>query len=168
MTLRRSSTARQDSDVPTTRAGDQTTAEVIGDPPAGHCTNPPEPHPTRGGAGRTRQRRTRRPVAGGAPKRPDTPAPQRPDMAAPERPDMTQHTGPADSLTPVQKIMHARLAVMSQPRHDDNPRRARLREVLRDRRLMAHVVANVDQWPPLSDEQRAEIAALLHHHRLDQ
>jgi hypothetical protein len=34
------------------------------------------------------------------------------------------------------------------------PRPAKLRAVLRDETLMAHVRANVERWPPLTDEQR--------------
>jgi len=43
-------------------------------------------------------------------------------------------------------------------------RLAKLRAVLRDEMLMAHVRANVEQWPPLTDEQRDTLAALLHRH----
>jgi hypothetical protein len=43
----------------------------------------------------------------------------------------------------------------------DGPRMAKLRAVLRDESLMAHVHAIVEQWQPLSDEQRDTLAALL-------
>ena len=58
-------------------------------------------------------------------------------------------------------IMRARLAAMAAPRDSDSPRLAKLRAVLRDQALMAHVTANVEQWPPLSEEQRETFAALL-------
>ncbi|WP_431726931.1 hypothetical protein [Verrucosispora sp. TAA-831] len=58
-------------------------------------------------------------------------------------------------------IMRARLAAMAAPRDSDSPRLAKLRAVLRDESLMAHVRANVEAWPPLSDEQRDTLAALL-------
>jgi hypothetical protein len=59
------------------------------------------------------------------------------------------------------EIMRARLAAMAAPRDSDSPRLAKLRAVLREESLMAHVRANVEQWPPLSDEQRDTLAALL-------
>jgi hypothetical protein len=52
---------------------------------------------------------------------------------------------------------------MAAPRDSDSPRLAKLRSVLRDESLMAHVRADVEQWPPLSDEQRDNLAALLGH-----
>jgi len=57
--------------------------------------------------------------------------------------------------------MRARLAATAQPREGDNPSLAALRAILRDQTLMAHVTANVEQWPPLSDEQRETLGALL-------
>ena len=51
-------------------------------------------------------------------------------------------------------IMRVRLAAMAAPRDSDTPRVAALRAVLRDQTLMAHVTANVERWPPLSEEQR--------------
>lgn len=51
---------------------------------------------------------------------------------------------PTGSLTPVQRIMHARP-----------------RAVLRDQKIMARMVANVDSWPELTEQQRAEAIALL-------
>jgi hypothetical protein len=166
MTLRPSSAARQDRDVPTTRAGDQPPAEVSGDPPTGRRINlPADPHPApaSGGAGRTRrQRQKRRRSAAGAPQCPETTAPQCPEMTVRQLPDITPDAGASTgSLTPVQKIMHARLQAMAQPRADDNPRLARLRAVFRDRKIMARVVANVDSWPELTAEQWAEAIALL-------
>jgi hypothetical protein len=41
------------------------------------------------------------------------------------------------------EIMRARLAAMAAPRASDSPRLAKLR----DESLMAHVTANVEQWP---------------------
>lgn len=57
--------------------------------------------------------------------------------------------------------MRARLAVTAAPRDSDSPRLAKLHAVLRDQTLKAHVTANVEPWPPLSEEQRATFAALL-------
>jgi hypothetical protein len=57
--------------------------------------------------------------------------------------------------------MRARLAAMAQPRDDDDAELAALRSVLRDQRLMAQVIATVEQWPPLDDEQCEVLAALL-------
>ncbi|MGH3155903.1 MAG: hypothetical protein ACRDNF_04915, partial [Streptosporangiaceae bacterium] len=54
------------------------------------------------------------------------------------------------------------LAVMATPREGDSPQVAALRAILRDEVLMAHVIANVEQWPPLSGEQYDLLAALLH------
>jgi hypothetical protein len=61
----------------------------------------------------------------------------------------------------VKPIMRERLAAMAAPRDTDDPELAALRAILRDQALMAHVTANVDQWPPLTDAQRATVAALL-------
>ncbi|MDQ7905982.1 hypothetical protein RB614_15830 [Phytohabitans sp. ZYX-F-186] len=58
-------------------------------------------------------------------------------------------------------IMRARLAAMAAPRDTDNEQMAALRAILRDEALMAHVTANVERWPPLSDEQRETLGALL-------
>ena len=70
--------------------------------------------------------------------------------------------GPADTITAADRaIMHARLAAMAEPRDGDTPHVAALRAVLRDEVLMAYVTANVDQWPPLTDEQREALAVLL-------
>lgn len=57
-------------------------------------------------------------------------------------------------------LMRARLAAMSAPRDTDDPELAALRAVLRDEALMAHVTANVDRWPPLTEEQREVIASM--------
>ncbi|MBX7266493.1 hypothetical protein KIF24_10930 [Micromonospora sp. Llam7] len=79
---------------------------------------------------------------------------------------MTPDAGTSpDSLTPVQKVMRARLAAMSTPRPSDDPETARLRGLLRDWEAMAEVTATVDQWQPITDEQRDTLAALLHPHR---
>lgn len=72
----------------------------------------------------------------------------------------TDGTAPGASSAE-RRIMRARLAAMAAPRPDDTPRVAALRAVLRDEALMAHVTANVEQWPPLTDEQREALAALL-------
>jgi hypothetical protein len=59
-------------------------------------------------------------------------------------------------------LMRARLAAMTAPRQGDTASVALLRAILRDETLMAHVVANVEAWPPLSDDQCDLLAALLH------
>lgn len=70
--------------------------------------------------------------------------------------------GPADTITAADRaIMRARLAAMAEPRPDDSPHVAALRAVLRDEALMAYVTANVDRWPPLTDDQRDALAMLL-------
>lgn len=69
---------------------------------------------------------------------------------------------PAPAGAADRELMRARLAAMATPREGDSPRVAALRAILRDETLMAHVIANVEQWPPLSDEQRDLLAALLH------
>jgi len=63
--------------------------------------------------------------------------------------------------TPEHAVMRARLAAMARPRDDDDDELAALRAVLRDQQLMAQVVATVEQWPPLDDEQREVLAAML-------
>lgn len=78
----------------------------------------------------------------------------------------TDHPQPAGEQTAtgppgVQALMRARLAAIAAPRDTDDPELAALRAVLRDEALMAHVRANVDRWPPLTDAQRATVAALL-------
>jgi hypothetical protein len=57
-------------------------------------------------------------------------------------------------------VMRARLAVIAVARDTDTPSVAALRALLRDETLMAHVVANVEQWPPLDDEQRDVLGEL--------
>ncbi|MFC0530574.1 hypothetical protein [Phytohabitans kaempferiae] len=57
--------------------------------------------------------------------------------------------------------MRARLAAMATPHDGDSPRVAELRAILRDEALMPHVTANVETWPPLSEEQRETLSALL-------
>lgn len=70
------------------------------------------------------------------------------------------------AVSPVQKkIMHARLQAMAQPRDDDNLRPARLRAVLRDQQIMSRVIAKVDSWPKLSEQQWADAIALLRSRR---
>ncbi|MFI9643945.1 hypothetical protein ACIG87_28515 [Micromonospora sp. NPDC051925] len=49
---------------------------------------------------------------------------------------------------------------MSAPRDDDDEEVAALRAVLRNEALMAHVIANVERMPPLTDEQREIVGAL--------
>lgn len=92
-----------------------------------------------------------------------TPATNPPVRVAPRR-DRPGPTGD-DTSTGVsasdRAIMRARLAAMAAPRDSDSPRLAKLRAVLRDQALMAYVTANVEQWPPLSEEQRDTLAALL-------
>lgn len=87
--------------------------------------------------------------------------------AAHVEPRPTRHTpatdpAPAGVSAAERALMRARLAAMATPRDDDSPRVAALRAILRDEALMAHVIANVEQWPPLTDEQRETLGALLH------
>jgi hypothetical protein len=71
-----------------------------------------------------------------------------------ECPDVGSDAGAsAGSLTPVQQIMHVRLHALAQPRDGDSPRLARLREVLRDQTITSRVVANVDSWPEMTEQQ---------------
>lgn len=84
----------------------------------------------------------------------------------PAPPTDTDHAPPAaeqptNGAPRVQELMRARLAAIAAPRDTDDPELAALRAVLRDEALMAHVRANVDRWPPLTDGQRATVAALL-------
>jgi hypothetical protein len=87
----------------------------------------------------------------------DTDDPHQPQPAArsPTRPARRNSTTD-------QALMRARLAAMAAPRETDSPRVAALRAILRDEALMAHVTAHVEQWPPLSEDQAATLAALLH------
>ncbi len=74
----------------------------------------------------------------------------------------TATANPAATVpTPEHAVMRARLAAMARPRDDDDDELAALRAVLRDQQLMAQVVATVEQWPPLDDEQREVLAAML-------
>jgi hypothetical protein len=49
---------------------------------------------------------------------------------------------------------------MAAPREGDDPQTTALRAVLRDPGLMARVTADVEDWPPLTEDQRATISAL--------
>lgn len=49
---------------------------------------------------------------------------------------------------------------MSAPRASDDPATAALRAVLRDPVLMARVITTVEEWRPLTEDQRATISAL--------
>ena len=79
-----------------------------------------------------------------------------------------QKPGPATDDTPVgvtsteRRVMRGRLTAMAAPQDGDSPEVARLRAVLRNETLMTHVRANVEQWPPLTDEQREVLTTLLH------
>jgi hypothetical protein len=94
---------------------------------------------------------------------PSTPPTNPPVHLAPrhDRPDPATADPPAGVSATDREIMRARLAAMATPRDSDSPQLAKLRAVLRDETLMAHVRANVEHWPPLSDEQRDTLAALL-------
>jgi hypothetical protein len=74
--------------------------------------------------------------------------------------DVEEPTTMASGQPEVQATMRARLAAMAEPRESDDPETAALRAILRDEQLMTRVTNAVDQWPPLTDEQRATIAAL--------
>jgi hypothetical protein len=56
---------------------------------------------------------------------------------------------------------------MATPRADDDAELAALRAIMRDQKLMADVIATVDQWPDPDDEQRETIAAMLNPRRVD-
>jgi hypothetical protein len=59
----------------------------------------------------------------------------------------------------------AALEAIAQLRPADSAQEAALRRALRDRRLMAHVVAAVGQWPALTAEQRDRLSDLLNPRR---
>lgn len=62
-------------------------------------------------------------------------------------------------LTPEQRSQRARLAVLSRP--DRNPEaRADAQREYRASRLEDHIREQIHQKPPLTDEQRARLAAL--------
>lgn len=81
--------------------------------------------------------------------------------STPPAPTTGEAPAPAGVSAADRAIMRARLAATAQPREGDSPRLAALRAILRDESLMAHVTANVEHWPPLSDEQRDTLGALL-------
>lgn len=57
------------------------------------------------------------------------------------------------------------MAAMAAPRDSDDPQTAALRAILRDPELMARVTATVEEWPPLTEDQRATISALFTRNR---
>jgi hypothetical protein len=85
-----------------------------------------------------------------------------PSTPARNTPATGEAPAPAGVSAADRALMRARLAAMATPREGDSPQVAALRAILRDEALMAHVTANVEQWPPLTDEQRQTLAALLH------
>jgi hypothetical protein len=98
-----------------------------------------------------------------APRRdPGSPRHRRPAAARPRLAPAPASRAGAEAPAADLALMRARLAAMAAPREGDSPRMAALRAILRDEVLMAHVRANVEQWPPLSDEQRGTLGALLH------
>jgi hypothetical protein len=56
----------------------------------------------------------------------------------------------------------ARVAALSRDRAPDDPELLNARRGLREERLAAAIRKAVDAAPPLSDEQRTRLAALLH------
>ncbi len=56
----------------------------------------------------------------------------------------------------------ARVASLSRDRAPDDPELLDARRSLREERLAAAIRETVDAAPPLTDEQRARLAALLH------
>jgi hypothetical protein len=96
------------------------------------------------------------------PPTPTTAATAGTDRSRPDRPAPAPAPAPVEVSAADRALMRARLAAMAAPREGDSPRVAALRAVLRDESLMAHVRANVERWPPLSDEQRETLGALLH------
>ncbi len=83
--------------------------------------------------------------------RPDRPAPV-PDEAP--KPEPAPAPAPAGVSAADRALMRARLAAMAAPRDSDDEELAALCAILRGEALMAHVTANVERWPPLTDEQR--------------
>ncbi|MGO9382398.1 MAG: hypothetical protein ACLP4W_09945 [Mycobacterium sp.] len=55
----------------------------------------------------------------------------------------------------------ARIAALSRDRDPDDPELVEARRSLRASRLEEHVAKVVDGWPPLTDEQLDNVAALL-------
>lgn len=112
-----------------------------------------------------------------APSDPGATPPDQPDDSRADSPDGDRDGGPdSDPRTrlpcpdPATRggggsgelaVMRDRLAAMAAPRDDDDPEVAALRAVLRDERLMTQVKATVEEWPPLTEEQQAALAALL-------
>ena len=75
---------------------------------------------------------------------------------------LSEDTGATGAGGPdVAALMRTRLAEMAKPRDSDDAGTAAMRAILRDEALMAYVTANVDRWPPLTDEQRDTLAAIL-------
>ncbi len=68
---------------------------------------------------------------------------------------------PSPALAPDVAHHRARVASLSRDRAADDPELTAARAELRAATLAAHVARVVDQAPPLTDEQRARIAALL-------
>jgi hypothetical protein len=123
----------------------------IGDRPATGATTPPGTGPT---PDTTTEHDTGHPNARGT-------LPMANHPSTPPTNTTASHDTPAGLSAADRALMRARLAAMAKPRDSDDAELAALRAVLRDERLMAHVTANVEQWPPLTDEQRETIAALL-------
>lgn len=55
----------------------------------------------------------------------------------------------------------ARVASLTRSRTPDDPELVDARRNLRAERLADHIRRQVDDWPPLTNEQRARLAALL-------
>lgn len=70
-------------------------------------------------------------------------------------------SAPVELMGAARVVMRARLAELARERPDDRPEVAELRRVLRDPALMGPVMANVEAWPVLDDDQCATLAALL-------
>ena len=115
----------------------------VGDRAATGAATPPGADPT---PHRTTEHHTRHPNARGTlpmahptPTRP-TNAPVRVEPRR-DRPNPASDDTSAGVSAADRTIMRARLAAMAAPRDSDSPRLAKLRAVLRDEPLMAHVTA---------------------------
>ncbi|NUL43753.1 hypothetical protein F7P69_00865 [Cellulosimicrobium funkei] len=62
---------------------------------------------------------------------------------------------------PTWQHARAHIARLSQTHPKDHPEIVAARQALKTMRLEEHVRGVVDSWPPLSDEQKARVGALL-------
>lgn len=99
-----------------------------------------------------------------------TPIPDQPEEAATTKATTSDdHTlsHSADATGQPRLDLRQRLAAIAQPRPTDTPAMAALRALLRDDEYIAGIIADVENWPPLTTEQRETVAALLRPHNRD-